>query len=64
MLLLGRKSFPRKLATFLLHLNHRAQRHGVTGSILLPMNRSDIADYLGLTPETVSRTFAWLQTKC
>ncbi|MEQ8639966.1 MAG: Crp/Fnr family transcriptional regulator [Alphaproteobacteria bacterium] len=60
MLLLGRKSAREKLATFLTHLHHRAQRQGPTSAIILPMKRSDIADYLGLTPETVSRAFAWL----
>lgn len=51
MLLLGRMSASEKLATFLLALAAEAP----DGLIELPMTRSDIADYLGLTIETVSR---------
>ncbi len=50
MMLLGRMSAAERLATFL--LTFRGNRDG---SIELPMTRSDIADYLGLTIETVSR---------
>jgi CRP/FNR family transcriptional regulator len=58
MLLLGRKSAREKLASFLLMLSRHAERTGGPPSpFLLPMTRSDIADYLGLTVETVSRTF-------
>jgi CRP/FNR family transcriptional regulator len=61
MLLLGRKTAREKLVSFMLTLARRAERAGrpVT-SIDLPMNRTDIADYLGLTTETVSRTLARL----
>jgi len=58
MLLLGRKAPAEKLASFLLDLSHRAVRQCRPASPLpLPMNRGDIADFLGLTVETVSRTF-------
>ncbi len=63
MLLLGRKSAREKVLTFLLL---RARQHDnpddAESAILdLPMSRSDIADYLGLTIETVSRTFTTLK---
>jgi len=60
MLLLGRKSATEKVASFLLSL--AAGLDGdVADHIDLPMGRGDIADYLGLTVETVSRTFTKLR---
>jgi CRP/FNR family transcriptional regulator, anaerobic regulatory protein len=47
-----------RLASFLMALSDRNAKHGLSPlSIILPMRRLDIADYLGLTIETVSRTF-------
>jgi len=47
-----------RLAAFLLALSRRNARKGVDASeIVLPMTRADIADFLGLTIETVSRMF-------
>jgi CRP/FNR family nitrogen fixation transcriptional regulator len=49
-----------KVADFLIDI---AQRTGSDGRIELPMSRYDIADYLGLSPETVSRAFSALRDK-
>lgn len=60
MLLLGRKSAPEKVASFLLTL--AARDDGTCEDhVDLAMGRGDIADYLGLTVETVSRTFTRLK---
>ncbi len=64
MLRLGRKTPAEKIASFLLGLSRRAERWDMpSNSLLLPMSRSDIADYLGLTVETVSRTFTRLRSE-
>jgi CRP/FNR family transcriptional regulator len=58
MVLLGRRSAEEKVATFLIGWRDRlAQATGPSQTVSLPMSRQDIADYLGLTIETVSRTF-------
>jgi CRP/FNR family nitrogen fixation transcriptional regulator len=57
-LLLGRASAAQKIAAFLLEVG---DREGGGGVVDLMMSRQDIADYLGLTIETVSRTLSQLE---
>jgi CRP/FNR family transcriptional regulator len=72
LLLLGRKSALERLASFLLAIADRTEAErkradqkaaGRPGAELdLPMNRADVADYLGLTIETVSRLITRLRS--
>ena len=53
----GRRTAEARVAAFLLSLVEARRRRGIGGRLLeMPMTRGDIADFLGLTLETVSRT--------
>mgnify|MGYP001627412139 CR=1 FL=1 len=54
----ARRSAEARVAAFLIGLAEAHRRRGLlTGDLPMPMTRSDIGDFLGLTLETVSRTF-------
>ncbi|URK87771.1 helix-turn-helix domain-containing protein [Rhizobium sp. RCAM05350] len=58
LLVVGRQSAVEKLAAFLVDI---AERQGDLEQIDLPMTRVDIGEYLGMTIETVSRSFSRLR---
>ena len=67
MLLLGRKTAIERVTSFLMSWLERSEPRPVGASkpaavkLSLPMSRTDLADYLGLTIETVSRSFSQLK---
>jgi len=62
MLLLGRKTATERVASFFVMLADRVgEKNDATAVVEVPMSRSDIADYLGLTMETVSRQISQLK---
>jgi CRP/FNR family transcriptional regulator, anaerobic regulatory protein len=66
MVTLGRKTASEKVASFLLmiarHIDPTADPHRQIVTFDLPLTRADIADFLGLTIETVSRQMTKLRT--
>lgn len=62
LLLLGSMHAEERLAAFLLNLTHRLEVRGFSPlSMVLRMTREEIGSFLGLTLETVSRTFSRFQ---
>jgi CRP/FNR family transcriptional regulator, anaerobic regulatory protein len=64
LLLLGNGSAEERVAMFLVGWRNRLKRIGAfSEAVPLPMRRQDIADFLGLKLETVSRTLARLEQR-
>jgi CRP/FNR family transcriptional regulator, anaerobic regulatory protein len=65
MVVLGRRRAEERVAAFLIRWHERMFRlNGKVALLELPMGRQDIADYLGLTIETVSRTLTrWMRDR-
>ncbi|MDX1625182.1 MAG: fumarate/nitrate reduction transcriptional regulator Fnr [Wenzhouxiangellaceae bacterium] len=62
LVVIGRLDARARVAVFLLNLSRRLARRGKDPfRFRLSMDRRDIANYLGLTIETVSRTLSWMQ---
>ncbi|WKT59895.1 fumarate/nitrate reduction transcriptional regulator Fnr [Microbulbifer thermotolerans] len=62
LMLLGKRSADTRLAALLINISSRYARRGYSASrFVLSMPRTDIANYLGLTAETVSRLFSRFQ---
>ncbi|MCC7414367.1 MAG: cyclic nucleotide-binding domain-containing protein [Gammaproteobacteria bacterium] len=60
--LLGQRSARERLAAFLLYLSAQFKRRGLSATEFnLPMSRQEIANYLALAIETVSRLFTSFQ---
>ena len=58
----GQRSATERVVSFLLAFSGRNERKGQDPTTFeLPMTRADIGDFLGLTIETVSRTFTKLK---
>jgi len=62
LLILGRTTAEQKVGSFLLHMQERVG-NGVADRLRLPVTRYDIADYLALSVETVSRSLTGLKER-
>ncbi len=64
MMTTGHRSASERVAAFLIAMSRRNERNAQPAEIVdLPMTRADIADFLGLTIETVSRTLTKLKNQ-
>ena len=65
LLLLARRSAEERLASFFVSLSQRSRLRGAAGDEFdLPMSMRDIANYLGLAPETLSRLVKKFEQTC
>ncbi len=63
-MLMGTHSAEQRLAAFLVSVATRLDEHGLPSKeFRLPMSRNEIANYLGLAVETVSRTFKQFEAR-
>lgn len=62
MILLGCSCALERVCGFSMEMAHQAQM-GIEGTVTLPMSRYDIADYLAIAVETVSRSLTTLRCK-
>jgi CRP/FNR family transcriptional regulator len=64
LLLMGQRDVDQRLAVFLLNLSARFKARGYSSSdFFLSMSRYDIANFLGIAPETVSRSFSQFEKR-
>ncbi|AGS25610.1 Crp/Fnr family transcriptional regulator [Rhizobium etli] len=63
MVLLSKKNAEERLCSFIVRLASHRDSRPRQGLLRVPMNRQDIADHLGLTIETVSRTITKLASR-
>ena len=62
--LLGCLNTSEKLASFLLQFSDKLAAHGFSSKEFhLPMNREELSSYLGITIETLSRSFTYLTSQ-